>query len=186
MKSFKGFNFSFSTTACHQWKRHSLCLCLTENCLTEALDWDCRQWAETDIQELPPKHEEEFLYCAGTDWPERVWSLLHWDIKEPSSHNPVPCAPGWSCLSREVQPDEPLWFLPAWPILWFCEIYLLVVFQDFYSSIPHDSNAPSCKHDIQSFSLFLWSTNMLKKIRSNSILIHVCLSWKHICYLTDI
>lgn len=102
MKSFKGFNFSFSTTACHQWKRHSLCLCLTENCLTEALDWDCRQWAETDIQEVPPEHEEEFLYCAGTDWPKRVWSLLHWDIKEPSRHNPVPCAPGWSCLSREV------------------------------------------------------------------------------------
>lgn len=42
MKSFKCFNISFNTKACHQKNRYDLCLSLTKNCLTEALDWDHR------------------------------------------------------------------------------------------------------------------------------------------------
>lgn len=30
------------------------------------------------------------------------------------------CALGWPCLSREVEPDDPLWFLPTWTILRLC------------------------------------------------------------------
>lgn len=40
------------------------------------------------------------------------------DIQELSGHSPAPCALGWLCLSKEVGSDEPLWSLPAWPILW--------------------------------------------------------------------
>lgn len=37
-------------------------------------------------------------------------------------YNPVPCAPRWSCLSREVGAHDPLRALPTWPIPWFCDL----------------------------------------------------------------
>lgn len=47
------------------------------------------------------------------------------DIPEHSGHNPVPCAPRWPFLSRELGPDEPLWPLPALPVLEFWEFSVL-------------------------------------------------------------
>lgn len=37
--------------------------------------------------------------------------FLTGDIQELSGDNPMPCAPGWPGLSREVGPDDPLWTL---------------------------------------------------------------------------
>lgn len=40
------------------------------------------------------------------------------DIQEPSGHIPVQHALVWSCLSREVAPEVPLWCLPTLASLW--------------------------------------------------------------------
>lgn len=42
---------------------------------------------------------------TGTDWPEMLWSLPDWRYSR-TICSAVPCAPGWSCLSREVRPDH--------------------------------------------------------------------------------
>lgn len=68
------------------------------------------------------KREMELLYYVGNHALEKVvqrrcGASLTGDIPESSRHNPIPCAPGWSCLSREVSPDDHTVVLPALPIL---------------------------------------------------------------------
>lgn len=48
--------------------------------LRSAKHQDKRQRAQTDLQEILPRYEEEFLYCLTTDWsrlPREMWSLPH-------------------------------------------------------------------------------------------------------------
>lgn len=43
--------------------------------------------------------------------------------QDPSAFNPSQFAQGWSCLSKEVEVDNPVWSFPTWPILWFRETH---------------------------------------------------------------
>lgn len=74
--------------------------------LSSARQYDKRQWAEKDAQEIPSEQKEE-LYCAGNWTLEQIaqrgcTAPLTGDIKESSGCYPVPCALGSSCLNREV------------------------------------------------------------------------------------
>lgn len=66
--------------------------------LSGSNQWNKRQQAGTEAQEVPPKHEGEVPYCAGDRGLEQVTQIgsgyppLPGDIQEPSGHNPVPCA----------------------------------------------------------------------------------------------
>lgn len=82
------------------------------------------QWVETEVQEVSPWWWSSLLCSAHAL--EQV-SLrdcgvsLTRDIQELSEYNPVPCGLGWFCFSREVGPDDPLWSLPTWAILWLSD-----------------------------------------------------------------
>lgn len=89
-----------------------------------AQEQDRRQWAQTRIQGYPFHlniRKSSSSRVTGTDCPETMCSLPHWDMQTPPGHNPVPRALGWLCLSRKVTPNDPLWYLPTWAILWWGE-----------------------------------------------------------------
>ncbi|KAJ7423288.1 hypothetical protein WISP_34401 [Willisornis vidua] len=82
--------------------------------LRDAQQWDKRQWAQTDAQEVPCEHEKELLYCALKQVAQSDCGVsFTWDIPEPPGFNPMPRALGWPCLNREVGPDDPQWVLPT-------------------------------------------------------------------------
>lgn len=63
--------------------------------------------------------------CSDRAWEQIVQGgcgvSVSGGIPDPSGHNPVPCASGWPCLSREMEPDDPEWSLPTRPsavVLW--------------------------------------------------------------------
>lgn len=123
--------------ACSAWRR------MTELGTHQCLKWGCQegrmlraiqallggaeQWEEAMDRnwctDVPPEHEKELL-SKRSDWnrDQRGYLVsLSGDIPEPSGLNPVACALGWHWLTREVGPDDPLWCLPAWSLLWFCD-----------------------------------------------------------------
>lgn len=79
-------------------------------------------------------------FFTGTDCPERM-IFLAGDIQELLGCNPMPRPLGWPCLNKKVGPDNPPWFLPTWPILWFCNV-----------------NKPKCVRFVQTPVLFTADT----------------------------
>lgn len=67
-------------------------------------------------------HRSSFWFLiSAAHLQELLWS-------EVSSRDYYPrCAPGWPCSSREVEPADPRWSLPAWPLLWFCDMWTLLI-----------------------------------------------------------
>lgn len=58
-----------------------------------------RQQTENDAQEVPPDHQEEFLYCVSDCALEEIaqrgcGDFLTGDGQQPPGQNPVPCALG--------------------------------------------------------------------------------------------
>ncbi|KAK4826185.1 hypothetical protein QYF61_006129 [Mycteria americana] len=86
------------------------------------------QWAQTETQEVPSKHQEILFYCKGDRALTQVAqggcgvSILG-DIQQQSGLLPSwATSSWWCCLSKEVGPDD-IWRspLPTLVILCFCE-----------------------------------------------------------------
>lgn len=66
----------------------------------------------------------EWLSREAVEFPSP--SSFPWEDSRTLWRNPMPCALGWLCFSREAGPHDPLWSLPTWPVLWFCDTENLI------------------------------------------------------------